>query len=180
MGPRPFVGLDRVWVLNCARATLTDAKSKRAASPRCAVPPPPEPRAGPSALAGERSEPVRLGARGHTRSIGAQSPAQSEQWCCWVCRHRILSGPAENGCYLSDALNDQGQCAAVRLNLASAPELHIRNVAAPVRTVSAGEFSASLGKVVKTSQIHGSGTHFRVRVLPAPASVVSVGVVRNR
>src|SRR5204862_366419 len=34
---------------------------------------------------GERSKPVRLGVRDHhTRSLGAESPAQTEQWCCWL------------------------------------------------------------------------------------------------
>ena len=31
----------------------------------------------------------------HTRSLCAQSPAQSEQWCCWFCRSQILFGSAE-------------------------------------------------------------------------------------
>jgi hypothetical protein len=40
---------------------------------------------------GERSEPVKLGVRDHhTRSLCAESPAQTEQWCCWLCRRRII------------------------------------------------------------------------------------------
>jgi len=40
---------------------------------------------------GEKSEPVRLGVRDHhTRSLCAQSPAQTEQWCCWFCRRQII------------------------------------------------------------------------------------------
>ena len=40
---------------------------------------------------GERSKPVRLGVRDHhTRSLCTQSPAQTEQWCCWLCRRRII------------------------------------------------------------------------------------------
>src|SRR4051794_30532962 len=40
---------------------------------------------------GERSKPVRLGVRDlYTRSLGAESPAQTEQWCCWLCRRRII------------------------------------------------------------------------------------------
>jgi hypothetical protein len=69
-------------------------------SPLCRrniVPPPPKPRGGPRALAGERSEAIRLAVRDHhTRSLGAQSPAQSEQWCCGFGRRRIISGSAEN------------------------------------------------------------------------------------
>jgi hypothetical protein len=69
-------------------------------SPLCRrniAPPPPKPRGGPRALAGERSEAIRLAVRDHhTRSLGAESPAQSEQWCCWFGRRRIISGSAEN------------------------------------------------------------------------------------
>src|SRR5262249_44680646 len=43
---------------------------------------------------GERGKPVRLGVRDHhTRSVCAESPAQTEQWCCWLCRRRIIFGP---------------------------------------------------------------------------------------
>jgi hypothetical protein len=44
----------------------------------------------------ERSKPVRLGVRDHhTRSLCAESPAQSEQWFCWFCLWRIIFGSAE-------------------------------------------------------------------------------------
>src|SRR6516165_1963305 len=40
---------------------------------------------------GERSKPGRLGVRDyHTRSVCAESPAQTEQWCCWLCRRPII------------------------------------------------------------------------------------------
>jgi hypothetical protein len=40
---------------------------------------------------------IRLAVRDHhTRSLYAQSPAQSEQSCCWFGRRRIISGSAEN------------------------------------------------------------------------------------
>ena len=58
---------------------------------------------------GERSKPVRLGVRDHhTRSLCTQSPAQTEQWCCWLCRRRIIFGPT---------------CARGRGMLAAGPEL---------------------------------------------------------
>src|SRR5438552_12991558 len=42
---------------------------------------------------GRGAEPVRLGARDHhTRSLCAQSPAQTEQWCCWFSHRRIIFG----------------------------------------------------------------------------------------
>jgi hypothetical protein len=56
---------------------------------------------------GKRSEPVRLGVRDHhTRSLCAQSPAQSEQWCCWFGRRRSIFGLGEisaNSCLTGDA-----------------------------------------------------------------------------
>jgi hypothetical protein len=46
---------------------------------------------------GKRSEPIRLGVRDHhTRSLCAQSPAQSDQWCCWFARRRSIFGSAES------------------------------------------------------------------------------------
>ena len=56
------------------------AKSRRGR--RNSAPPPPKPRGGHGALAGEKSEPVRLGVRDHhTRSLCVQSPAgQSRFW----------------------------------------------------------------------------------------------------
>jgi hypothetical protein len=45
---------------------------------------------------GERSEAIRLAVRDHhTRSLCAQSPAQSEQWCCWFCYRRSIFGSEE-------------------------------------------------------------------------------------
>jgi hypothetical protein len=36
---------------------------------------------------------VRLAVRDrHRRSLCGKSPAQSEQWCCWIGRRRIISG----------------------------------------------------------------------------------------
>jgi hypothetical protein len=40
---------------------------------------------------GEKSKPVRLGVRAHhTGSLCAESPAQTEQWCCWLCRRPTI------------------------------------------------------------------------------------------
>jgi hypothetical protein len=42
---------------------------------------------------GERSKAIRLTVRDHhRRSLCGKSPAQSEQWCCWFGRRRIISG----------------------------------------------------------------------------------------
>src|SRR5262249_50862295 len=71
---------------------------------------------------GERSKPVRLGVRAHhTRSLGAESPAQTAQWCCWLCRRRIIFEPT---------------CARGRGMLAAGPELRITGAAAQTRMVS--------------------------------------------
>src|SRR5262249_34345073 len=46
---------------------------------------------------GERSKPARLALRDHhRRSLCGKSPAQSEQWYCWIDRRRIISASAEN------------------------------------------------------------------------------------
>src|SRR5262249_55884128 len=46
---------------------------------------------------GERSKPARLAVRDHhRRSLCGKSPAQSEQWYCWIDRRRIISASAEN------------------------------------------------------------------------------------
>jgi hypothetical protein len=45
-----------------------------------------------------------FGGRAQQREL--RSPAQSEQWCCWFCRRRIISGSAQNrgnSCHLSDS-----------------------------------------------------------------------------
>jgi len=71
---------------------------------------------------GERSKPVRLGVRHHhRRSLCAESPAQTVQWCCWFCRRRITFGPT---------------CARGRGVLAAGPELRITRAAAQTRMVS--------------------------------------------
>src|SRR5262249_7729195 len=57
----------------------------------------------------------------HTRSLCAESPAQIEQWCCWLCRRRIIFGPT---------------CARGRGMLAAGPELRIPGAAAQTRVVS--------------------------------------------
>jgi hypothetical protein len=63
------------------------------------APPPPKPRGGPLALAGERSQAIRLPVRDpHTRSLCWKSPVQSERWCCWIGRRRIISGSGRNRC----------------------------------------------------------------------------------
>ena len=73
---------------------------------------------------GERSKPVRLGVRDHhTRSLCAESPAQTEQWCCWLCRRRLIFRSKEiaaNSCLLANP----------------SPELRIPKAAAQTRVVS--------------------------------------------
>src|SRR2546427_5574215 len=85
---------------------------------RNSAPPPPKPRGGPSALAGERSEPLKARVRApHERSLCAQSPVQSEQCCCWT------------GLAAGSSLDDRHP-----------GELRTPNAAAQTRTVSAPRF----------------------------------------
>jgi hypothetical protein len=89
--------LDEACALAARPCLRLDIQNSSPLCRRNIAPPPPKPRGGPRALAGERSEAIRLAVRDHhTRSLGAQSPAQSEQWCCWFGRRRIISGSAEN------------------------------------------------------------------------------------
>src|SRR5271170_1384378 len=60
--------LDIVTLLSCCRRNI--------------APPPPKPRGGPTALAGQRSEPVRPGVRGHHAcSVQDRSRVQSDRDC---------------------------------------------------------------------------------------------------
>src|SRR5262245_1422118 len=56
-----------------------------------------------------------------TRSLCAESPAQTAQWCCWFCRRRIIFEPT---------------CARGRGMLAAGPKLRITGAAAQTRMVS--------------------------------------------
>jgi hypothetical protein len=45
---------------------------------------------------GRGAKPIRLAVRDHhRRSLCGKSPVQSEQWCCWISRGRLISGSAE-------------------------------------------------------------------------------------
>src|SRR5262249_25388674 len=101
------------------------------------APPPPKPRGGPRALAGERSEAIRLAVRDHhTRSLGAESPAQSEQWCCWFGRRRIISGSAENRGSSRPAAIDRPRASIAAEILALGPSSVSPHAAAQTRIVS--------------------------------------------
>jgi hypothetical protein len=50
--------------------------------------PPPSLAYGPGAL-------IAIGYRSTAATTTALDPAQSEQWCCWIGRRRIISGSAE-------------------------------------------------------------------------------------
>src|SRR5436305_622869 len=88
---------------------------------RNSAPPPPKPRGGLSALAGqeERADQARCPlSPHHTRSLCAQSPAQNEQRCCWFGRRRSIFWIGSNSCLLSDAArwptSAQGKIPAAR------------------------------------------------------------------
>src|SRR5260221_5429135 len=125
---------------------------------RNSTPPPPKPRGGPSALAGERSEPIWLGVRDHTRSLCAQSPAQTEQWCCWIGRRRIIFGSAEIAAILAiSATQIDDPC--VREHVCQIP---VRTAYPHRRSSDASSLwwrgLADPTGIIPTSQIHGSRT----------------------
>ncbi len=104
--------------LNMQRAPLTraDATSRRHHA---------NPAEAHKALAGERSEAIRLNVRGHhRRSLCGKSPAQSEQWCCSIGRRPIISRGTR-------------------------PELRIPNVAAHTGTVSGARIRLDSRKSVR-------------------------------
>jgi hypothetical protein len=72
----------------------------------------------------------------HTRSLCAQSPAQSEQWCCSTGRGRIISGSAQNRGNSCHSAIDQRPQASLLESLAIRPELRIADAAAQTRIVS--------------------------------------------
>jgi hypothetical protein len=115
---------------------------------------------------------------------GTKSPSRSQ--CSVVfCRvgERPAGGQDAGQCAAADHISGPAQIAAVCasdaagmtiVNFKGPARAASSNVAAQTRIVSAGEFWAGLRKIIKTSQMHRSCMHFRVRVLPAqPRSVVS-------
>ena len=122
-------------------------------SPLCRrniAPPPPKPRGGPQALAGERSEAIRLAVRDHqTRSLGAQSPAQTEQWCCCFGRRRIISGSAENRGSSRPSAIDRPPAQASPLRSYIRPELRFPHAAAQTRIVSVARIRLDSRKSVR-------------------------------
>src|SRR5215510_11671734 len=77
----------------------------------------------------------------HTRSLCAESPAQTEQWCCWLCRRRIILRSKEiaaNSCLLGDAAMMANVRAERLLKIPAepSPELLIPGAAAQTRVVS--------------------------------------------
>src|SRR5438876_6329192 len=99
---------------------------------------------------GERSKPVRLGVRDHhTRSLCAQSPAQSEQWYCWFGRRRSIVGSAEiAGQFVPTAMPLDGQ--RRRRTLAEDPEQYFPSGAAQTRIVSAARIRLDPRKSVRS------------------------------
>src|SRR6266516_4080814 len=82
LGCRPRLAGARTFALGHAKLLSRASAPKSRRGRRNSAPPPPKPRGGHGALAGEKSEPVRLGVRDHhTRSLCVQSPSgQSRFW----------------------------------------------------------------------------------------------------
>src|SRR4029077_5888422 len=90
---------------------------------------------------GERSKPVRLGVRDHhTRSLCAESPAQTEQWCCCFAAggspsDRKRSRPIR--AFSATPHDGQGPCRTLAEDPGrTGPELRIPGAAAQTRAVS--------------------------------------------
>src|SRR5215831_14941835 len=99
---------------------------------------------------GERSEAIRLAVRDHqTRSLGAQSPAQSEQWCCCFGRRRIISGSAENRGSSRPSAIDRPPAQASLLRSYIRPELRFPHAAAQTRIVSVARIRLDSRKSVR-------------------------------
>src|SRR5260370_32716886 len=91
---------------------------------------------------GERSKPVRLGVRDHhTRSLCAESPAQTEQWCCWLLppadhllneRDRGQFVPSRRRRMMANVRVER----LLKIPAEPSPELLIPGVAAQTRVVS--------------------------------------------
>src|SRR5215211_1226640 len=95
---------------------------------------------------GERSKPV---SDHHTRSLCAESPAQSEQWCCWIGRSRIVSGPAEIAAIPALSAIDQRPRKASLLTSWLRPELRFPHAAAQTRIVSVARIRPDSRKSVR-------------------------------
>src|SRR5437660_6953590 len=90
---------------------------------------------------GERSKPVRLGVRDHhTRSLCAESPAQTEQWCCCFAAggsssERKRSRPSR--AFSATPHDGQRRCRTLlKIPAESSPQLLIPDAAAQTRVVS--------------------------------------------
>src|SRR5262249_14377884 len=84
-----------------------------------------------------------------TRSLGAQSPAQSEQWCCCFGRRRIISGSAENRGSSRPSAIDRPPAQASPLRSYIRPELRFPHAAAQTRIVSVARIRLDSRKSVR-------------------------------
>ena len=128
------------------------------------APPPPNPAEAYRRWRGKRSEPVRLGVHNHhTRSLCAQSPAQSEQRCCWFGRRRNIFwiGRSRSPIRACSAMPLDGQTSAQ--NPCGRSRQHEARAAyPPCRSSNASGLwrlvSAKPTRVITRSQIHSSRT----------------------
>ena len=89
----------------------------------------------------------------HTRSLCAQSPAQSEQWCCWFGRRRSIFGSREIAAIRAlqrcrSVANIGAECLLVDPGSAR-PELHFPSSAAQTRIVSVARIRLDSRKSVR-------------------------------
>src|SRR5439155_8563112 len=137
--------------------------------------PPPKPRGGPSALAGERSEPIWLGVRDHTHALFALKVQRKLS--------NGVAGFAAAGSSLdrqkSRAIRATSQrCRLMTNNAGRDPSNRTRAAYSDRRSSNANNpwwrGLADPTGIITISHIHGSRTDIRVRVLPPqPGSPVS-------
>jgi hypothetical protein len=88
----------------------------------------------------------------YTRSLCAQSPAQSEQWCCWFGHRRSIFGSAEIAAIraLQRSTNPRASIAAEILALG--PQLRFPRAAAQTRIVSVATIRPDPGNLCDLSK----------------------------
>jgi hypothetical protein len=143
----------RLDMQNPSRLCRRNARRGR----RNVAPPPPKPRGGPRALAGEGARAIQARCPcPHTRSVCAQSPAQTEQWYCWFCAWRIIFGSAAIAAIpaISEMTNIRQECPGIK------SELRPRNASAQTRIVSVARIpldSRKSARSFKGPTIAGNG-----------------------
>ena len=118
---------------------------------RNSAPPPPKPRGGPWALAGERSEPVRLGVRDHHAcSVQRPSRVQNDARPSGLFSLRISEFESDHPGILNRPVVMVREPPRWQHLPKSLPQLPIPNAAAQTRTVSAAQIRLNRRRIRRT------------------------------